>query len=292
MQDLEQWAFTADDNLTLRGWRTVSRGLPVIFFMHGNGLCGMAYWPMLKHLRNSFDIVLLDAPGHGASDSSGGFAGWEQDAIACFAAWQSIADEYVGAEHHLVAHSYGGVLATIMLAEHPEAFQSAVLLDPVFFPPRMLALGKILDSLGLLKYHKLSRKTRNRQDLWPCIEDARQHLLDRSVYKKWESACIEGYLQFGFRATSDGEEVGLCCDKAIEARIYATLPYRLPLFVNRVRTPCVVISGDQSYDFVVKSVPNYCANNPVIEHREILGGHNFMLEQTENAARWVRECIG
>jgi len=180
LHELQSWEHTAVDGLTLRGWRTPPSGRAVIFFLHGNGLCALSYWPMLVRLRDQFDLVLLDAPGHGRSDSPGHFRGWEQDAAACAEAWLSLSADYQGVSRHVVAHSYGGVVSTFIMAENPSAFDSAVLLDPVYFPPTMLVMARIMAVFNLLKYTKLARMTAKRRDRWPSREAVHQHLIQKT----------------------------------------------------------------------------------------------------------------
>lgn len=290
MYDLVNWEHTGKKGLTLRGWRTTPRGLPVIFFLHGNGLCGMSYWPMLRRLQERFDVVVLDTPGHGLSDSPGTFQGWEDDAACCYEAWASLAGEYKGVSHHSVGHSYGGVISTIFMAENPESFDSAVLLDPVYFPSSMLIVGRTMDSLGLLRFSKLSRITRKRRDQWPSRDAMCEYFLSKRVYAKWDRECLDAYVYYGSKPDDDGG-VRLSCARELEAKIYCSLPYGLPRMIRRLTTPTVIYSGDRSYDFVIKGLPKYCSGHPNVEHREIPGSHNFMLEQPEKVASWVSECL-
>ena len=285
MQELESWQHTLDAGYTLSGWRTKPSGRPVIFFLHGNGLCSRAYWPMLRHLRQSYDLVLLDAPGHGSSESAGSFQGWANDAESCYEAWQSLQADYAGVSHHAVAHSYGGVLSTYIMAEHPDCFDSALLLDPVYFPPSMLITGWIADLLGLVKYHKLSRTTQKRRIHWPSRESVYEHLLAKRIYSRWDRECFDAYVDYGFEERADGFH--LRCDRNIEAKIFATLPYDLSRIISRVCTPCVIISGDQSYDFVIKGLPKYCTGHDYLQHKVISGGHNFMLDNPQDTAALV-----
>lgn len=291
VDNLLKWEHVAGEGPTLRGWRTPVSGRPVIFFLHGNGLCAMTYWPMLSRLRDRFDLVLLDAPGHGRSDSPGRFRGWETDAASCLAAWRSLDDEYKGVSRHVVAHSYGGVLSTFMMADDPRAFDSAVLLDPVYFPPGMLRLGRLMGFFGLLRHTGLARMTARRRDRWPDRDAVHEHLGKKSMFARWEAACFEAYVEHGLRTCDDGVGVRLCCDREIETQIFSTLPYALPRRLPAVQTPTTVISGDSSYDFVVKALPRYCAAQPHYTHRVVAGGHNFMLEQTERTAGWVLEAL-
>lgn len=287
MHGLESWQHTLASGVTLRGWRTAPSGQPVIFFLHGNGLCSMAYWPMLQRLQSSYDLVLLDVPGHGSSEWMGTFAGWENDAESCYQAWQSLLPDYSDVSHHVVAHSYGGVLSTCIMAAHPDCFESAVLLDPVYFPPSMLMLAKVAEVLGLLRFHKLSRMTRKRRNHWPTRAAVYEHLLTKGIYSRWQRECFDAYVDYGFEVSDDG--LRLRCDRNLEAAIFGSMPYRLPRIIHQVFTPCVIFSGDHSYDFVVKGLPKYCSGHGFLQHKVISGGHNFMLDKPEETAALVLE---
>ena len=48
--NLQPWAYTTSVQITLRGWHSIPSGKPVLHFLHGNGLCGRVYEPMLERL--------------------------------------------------------------------------------------------------------------------------------------------------------------------------------------------------------------------------------------------------
>ena len=66
------WSHSCSAGFTLRGWRSEPSGKPLLHFLHGNGFCGRAYEPMLRHLARDFDLWLCDVQGHGDSDHAHG----------------------------------------------------------------------------------------------------------------------------------------------------------------------------------------------------------------------------
>ena len=103
----------------------------MLHFLHGNGFCGRTYEPLLRLLAADFDLWLCDVQGHGDSDHGGRFHGWNRSAelaVEAFAAGRAV---FGAVPCFAVGHSFGGVLTSLMLAQQPQLFQRALLLDPV-----------------------------------------------------------------------------------------------------------------------------------------------------------------
>ena len=137
---LIRWEYPCSAGFTLRGEHSPPSGKPVLHFLHGNGYCGRAYWPMLQALQADFDLLLSDVQGHGDSDHGGRFVGWNRTARLALEAWHQLAPRFGPAPHFAVGHSFGGVMTALMLAREPAAFRRAVLLDPVLFSPVMIGM--------------------------------------------------------------------------------------------------------------------------------------------------------
>ena len=121
IQQLEPWAFTASDNITLRGWQTPLSGKPIIYFRHGNGFSSLCYKPMLERLAPHYDLVMMDTQGHGDSDK-GDKISWQQCAIhglehieACYKQWNSHWQGEGNIPLYGVGHSFGGIIKMLPL---------------------------------------------------------------------------------------------------------------------------------------------------------------------------------
>ena len=57
-------------------------------------------------------------------------------------------DDFADAPRFALGHSFGGVLTSLMLAQQPQLFRRAVLLDPVLFSPAMIGVMAVLFSIS------------------------------------------------------------------------------------------------------------------------------------------------
>lgn len=104
---------------------------PAIVMAHGitdNGLC----WSRLaRQLEHSFDVIMVDARGHGLSDKP------ESNYTAHDHA-KDLAEliQALGLEQPIViGHSMGGASAAILAESYPEHVDRLILEDPAWFPP-------------------------------------------------------------------------------------------------------------------------------------------------------------
>jgi pimeloyl-ACP methyl ester carboxylesterase len=94
----------------------------------GNGLC----WSRLaRALEDAFDLIMVDARGHGLSDKPEKGYG-PHDHAADLA---SIIQVLGLGQTAVLGHSMGGASAAIMAATHPELVNRLILEDPAWFPP-------------------------------------------------------------------------------------------------------------------------------------------------------------
>ena len=290
MQDASSWQFTTPQGFTLRGQVLGSPGQAVVFFLHGNGFCGGVYEPLLQALRPTFQVVTLDLQGHGASDDGGRFLGWNANAHLAAQAWQSISAPFQGRPCHLLGHSFGGVLSGLILAQHPEAFQSAVLLDPVIFPPGMIAAMHVMEPLGLLKHHQLAKGARNRRAHWPSREEALSYLRGRGTFKGWDEAALDAYVRHALKPHEDGS-VHLRCHPSTESAVFGSFPRGLWGHLARINHRVDIVHGDRTMPFVKPSALRWARQSPQVAVHEVRGGHCFMQERPAETAALVGRLL-
>jgi len=283
------WSHACSAGFTLRGWHSPPSGKPLLHFLHGNGYCGRVYEPMLACLAEDFDLWLCDVQGHGDSDHGGRFHGWNRSAELALEAFAVGRKAFAEVPAFAVGHSFGGVLTSLLLAQQPQLFQRAVLLDPVLFSPAMIGVMALSDVVGLSQRNTLARKARKRRRQWPDRLAAYAALHGRGMFRGWSEAAFEAYLNHALKDTEAGVE--LKCRPSREAEIFGSFPKRLWPSLAKVVTPTQVIYGQRSYAFVAKSVARWCAGNPHVHAQVVPGGHCFMQEQAQDCAERVRAFL-
>ena len=270
--------------LTLRGWASPPRGRPLLHVLHGNGLCGRTYTPMLMLLERDFDLWLCDLQGHGDSDTGSAFLGWNANAAMAARAFRAHHPDPVSPVFGL-GHSFGGVLTALMASQDPGLFQRTVLLDPVIHTPAVLAMLAVLETTGLQGLLPLVRATRRRREHWASRAEAFARLRGRGVFVDWCDAALAAYVEHGLRDTATG--VTLKCPAVIEAAIFGSRPRGLWPQLERLATPTLLVHGDRSLPFVAPSAQRLAARNPAVEVAVVAGSHCFMLAEPAAAAERV-----
>lgn len=274
-----------DSGLHLRGWRTVRPHQPVLFFLHGNGLCGRIYEPFLSFFEQHFELVLLDIAGHGASDAPPHFPGWNTIAKQC----AEVVQRVIGDEREalMMGHSFGGILSILIAAAAPGRFKQLLLLDPILFPRRMLLVFTLMKWLRLTdRVHPMVRMTQKRRRQWPCLADALTYFQSRGAFEKWHAQALVNYVEYGLRDNGDGK-VSLCCDPSLEATIFATWPRGLWRSIRDLRDSTTIFMGAQTFGFALQAATAAQRCNPNIANNRVEGNHFFMLEQPGQAAEQV-----
>jgi len=280
--NLERWQHADPDHgLTLRGWCTPPRGLPLLHVLHGNGLCARTYAPMLEPLAERFDLWLCDAQGHGDSDAGERFLGWNANAAMAARAFRA---------HHpspavpvfAVGHSFGGVLAALMASADPSLFRRIALLDPVIYTPLVAATVAVLGRTGLEGLLPLVRATRRRRTHWASRDEAFARFRGRGVFADWRDDALRAYVEHGLRDEGDG--VTLKCPTAIEAAIFGSGPAGLWRQLDRLATPTLLVHGESTLPFVAPSARRLAVRHRQVRVEVVAGSHCFMLAEPEETA--------
>ncbi|MET3592156.1 pyruvate dehydrogenase E2 component (dihydrolipoamide acetyltransferase) [Mesorhizobium shonense] len=101
--------------------------------LHGFGSCHETWRDVISALAPSARVLAYDLPGHGNSLECDGNGGAKQAARAILA---DLAIRRLG-RVHLVGHSMGGAIATLMALADPERVASLTLLAPGGFGPEI-----------------------------------------------------------------------------------------------------------------------------------------------------------
>lgn len=288
--NLLPWAYTTSTQITLRGWHSTPSGKPVLHFLHGNGFCGRVYEPMLERLSADFDLWLCDVQGHGDSDAGTHFLGWNRNAELAVEAFQAQQEMFGNVPVYAAAHSFGGVLTGLIMAQHSQLFKRAVLLDPVIFTPALQLLIKTTERLRFTGFNALAKRTAARRMHWPDRQTAYASLTGRGAFKGWASEALTAFVDHALRPAEQGG-VQLKCAPQLEATIFSSAANGLWRALRQVQTPVLMIYGAETFSFVIKSAALWQQHNSYVHTEQVNGGHCFMQQDPATAALLVREFL-
>ncbi|MFN3580266.1 MAG: alpha/beta fold hydrolase [Pseudomonas sp.] len=280
------WSHNTHAGFTLRGWHTAPSGKPLLHFLHGNGFCTRSYEPLLALLAVDFDLWLCDLQGHGESDHGGPFVGWNRNAELAMEAFAEGRKGFADVPLYACGHSFGGVLTSLILADHPGLFQRAVLLDPVLFPLSLIGLRQSLSLLGIRR-NPMAEGARARRHHWPDRDAAYGALHQRGIFRGWEEAAFRAHIDHALKDHAE-QGVELKCRPSREADVFESMPKRLWPALKRIATPTLLVHGEKTYPFVLQSARRLQSVNRQVRVESMPGGHCFMQEHSVNTASCVR----
>ena len=283
------WRKSIKPGMSWRGWRSTPSGKPLIQFVHGNGLCCLAYAPFLLELLQSYDLLLFDIQGHGDSDAGEHFLGWERQAEIMARIWQDFRSDYKGVPSYGLGHSMGGVLTLLRASRFKTDFSHLCLIDPVLLSPAMI-LGARIDRLFKSKRSMpMAEQARRRVNGWPDEHAAFQFFHRQAFFRSWTSASLNAYIQHGLKREKD--ELKLKCLPDTEASIFDSVPTSLWRAIKKNRVETDILFGSKTFPFIESSVDKACQRNPLISGHKLPGDHCFLQARPRETANTVSQLF-
>ncbi len=269
----------------------MSRGTAgCIVFAHANGFPAGTYRVLFNAWkRRGWRVLapekLAHDPQYPVSDS------WPhlRDQLIHF-----IEAEAPGESVHLVGHSLGGYLGLLVACHRPDLAKSVVLIDsPVLggWRAHSVHMAKLT---GLMPRVSPARNSRTRRDHWPSVAAAHRHFAAKSIFVRWDPRVLRDYIKCGIvRCTPPDKGVCLAFDRAIETRLYNTLPHDMGRLLRAHPPACPVsyLGGTQSNE---GRQAGLAATRAVTQGRIqwFEGSHLFPMERPEDTAAAVLQAIG
>jgi len=281
LESASGWAYEFQAGSFLRGSQVDSGAKQSINFLHGNGFCSKAYWPLLKAFLPKYNLLLQDAVGHGDSDAGDGFVSWQQsadDAIKVLQKECADTADLVG-----MGHSFGGILTLLMEAKNPGLFSKIVLLDPILIPQQIMEMSASMPN-------PMAAKTRTRLNGWESRMQALEYFRSKTAYKNWTDESLEGFVDHALKKADCGQ-LSLKCPPGIEAEIYESGPDGLWSAIEKVDVDVHIIYGAESYPFIESSCEKAKSLNKRISIEKMSGSHCFMMENPQQASVRVLEWL-
>jgi pimeloyl-ACP methyl ester carboxylesterase len=244
---------------------------PQLLLLHGLTDAGVCWTPVIEALGDDYDIVAPDARGHGESDAPerGYSAGDHAGDMAAFIRALGLNKPVV------MGHSMGGMVATIVAAQHPELIRAAIFEDPAWFDESQQPTPEL---------------RQQRADEWRrSLEDDKALPPDEMIAKRREAD--PGWSDEEFRPWSVAkQQVRLQVLEYIEHP-----PMDWQALVHAFQHPALLITGDVSRGVIIspQQAAQAQALNPLLQVAHILGaGHSIRRDNFADYMAAVRAFLG
>jgi len=218
-------------------------GGPALHFAHANGYPPEAYAPLLNALTPRYHVT--------ATRLRPLWPGSRPDGLR---SWQPLADDLLadleaqGAHGWIgVGHSLGAMLTATVALRRPEMFRALVLIEPVFFPLRLLAVWNLLRRMGLARYvHPLIPGALRRRRVFASAEEMFDRYRRAPIFSRIADAGLRAYVNSLARPLPDNGGVELAFSPEWEVKIYATGPLNLWGQIQRLTMPVLIVRGHET----------------------------------------------
>jgi UDP-N-acetylglucosamine 3-dehydrogenase len=129
--DLTTWpdGYVEANGIQMHYWRTGDGSKPAVVLSHGFSDNGLCWTPVARALEREYDVLMVDARGHGMTDApETGYT--TRDRAADLAAFVKALDLDKPA---VLGHSMGASTAAAAAAEYPDLFGKVLLEDPAWW---------------------------------------------------------------------------------------------------------------------------------------------------------------
>ncbi len=265
----------------------------ILHIAPANGFPPQTYLPLLRRLPGFRALCLPPRALWGGAALPAEYQDWSAaatDLLAGFAAHNLSGITAIG-------HSFGGIVSLLALLKEPARFKALILLDPVFLPPRLLALNRQAWAEGKVEDMPLVRGTRRRRQFFASREAAFARFRQRPLFADWADETLWLYVQHGLRPRAAGSAAAgfeLAWSADWEAYYFATV-YRqiwqdLPKLNGLAQTLIIRAPGSDTFpDAVLERAQSLL---PAVDFHELPGqGHLFPqaapIETAQIILRWL-----
>ncbi len=241
---------------------------PALVLLHGFSDDGLCWTPIAQLFENDYDIVMIDARGHGRSDAPESGYGHDQHAADVAGVIAALRLE----KPVVMGHSMGAVTTLALAGLHPTLPGAIVLEDPPPFweqragnlqPERRRSMGSWVIDLKRLTREEMIEGNRKSSPNWPEAERG-----------PW----ADSKLRLSFNVLNGFGGAGLDLREAVQ----------------RITCPALLITADTALGAITsaKQADELKSLVPQLQMVNIAGaGHNIRREQPERFVQCVKEFL-
>ncbi len=258
--------FVETDEVRLHYLEWGGDGPPAVL-LHATGFLGRLWQPIAEALSERFHVYAYDARGHGDSDKPASGYGWDRlmDDLRGFL-------DALELRHTLaIGHSMGGASVAYLAATEPEYVSSAVLIEPIIFPP-----------LANASSEQLVAGAARRRMVWPSPEELIRSYRARPTFANWKEDILRLYAEHGTFQREDGQ-FELKCPGKIEAQVFQN-SFSLDTWslLPEIRCPTLVLHGQHTEQGLILAARGIAEHIPDAHLVAIAGaGHLAPMERPE-----------
>lgn len=181
---------------------------PAVVMLHGFGASSYSWRAVDEELAKDFRVLALDLSGFGFTERPRGKEPYTRDGQGALVL--GVMDALGVESAHLVGHSYGGAVAMALAVEHPERFESLILVDaagPEYPEARRSWVAGIRPLTALWVRLVALRRSRTERGLLDSVADDRV-VTPELVDEYWRRLKIEGAPRAFWGLTAPVEDEG------------------------------------------------------------------------------------
>jgi pimeloyl-ACP methyl ester carboxylesterase len=217
-----------------------------LHFLHANGYPPDCYKPLLELFKTKyhvFGMLLRPLWGETKLEDINDWTPFSDD-LRLFLSSQP--DPVIG-----VGHSIGAIVTLRAALHDPSKFRALVLIDPVLFVPRFMAMWHIVRMLGLGdRFHPLIAGAKKRRRTFDNLETIFKGYRNRNIFRYMSDDNLQAYIAGITQQTANGYE--LVYSPEWEAQIYRTGLHDFDIWrdLSKFEVPTLIIRGAETDTFL------------------------------------------
>ena len=180
---------------------------PPLLMLHATGLCAHPWQSIAQVLARDYHVIALDQRGHGDTEPSD--RGYSFELVG-----EDLAETILAmglSQLRMVGHSSGGLAALIAASRLPGRITQTALVET--------RVGESPASAPSVELQERARRTRLKRSVWESRETMYAAYRQRAVFKDWDEAAFQAFIEGGTRLLPDGR-AELKCPPEVEAVFY------------------------------------------------------------------------